>query len=395
MPTKMFLNGDEAVAHGVRLAKPNVVAAYPITPQTIVVERIADFVANGQLDCEYVYVESEHSALSNVMGASVVGARTFTATSSQGLLYMSEIVHYVGGGRLPVVMMNANRSLATPWNVFGDQRDFMSQRDAGWIMMCVENAQEAIDMTIQAYKVAEDERLYIPFIVALDGFVNTHTYENVIVPDQEQVDKFLPPLKNKYAVDFDHPISCLTSASPAWNTEMHYQKHLDMQKAIGIIEQADKDYAAITGRSYGGLYEEYRCEDAEYILVAMGSVCGTLRLVVDELRSQGFKAGFVKVRYMRPFPIKFFTELAQRPNIKAVGILDRDISFGAEGALAADVKSAMAIALKVPVTVNFIAGLGGRDLSRHNLTRMYKALEDKANGAKSDEIQFIDLRWAK
>ncbi len=339
MSKQMFLNGDEAVAYGVRLCRPDVISAYPITPQTIVVEKLSEFLAEGAMQCQYLHVESEHSAMASAMGASLSGARTFTATSSQGLAYMCEMLHYVSGSRFPIVMMNANRTLAAPWNIFGNQRDSISQRDSGWIQVYVENGQEALDMIIQAYRIAEHAQVYTPVMVNLDGFVNTHTYELVEVPDQERVDAFLPPLKSLNAVDFSEPKSYCISAGTDWNTEFRIQQQQAMDKAAEVIDEVDRAFAAAFGRGYGGTLESYRMEDAEYCLVALGSANGTIKEVVDELRAQGKKAGLVKLRFLRPFPRAFFVSLAKR--VKGVGIVDRDLSFGYEGAVASEVKSAM------------------------------------------------------
>ena len=243
----LFINGDEAVAWGSRLCRPQVISAYPITPQTITVEKLAEFVANGELDCEYCYVESEHSALATAMGACLAGARSFTATSSQGLLYMSEMLHYVSGSRLPIVMMNACRSLAVPWNIYGDQRDAISQRDAGWVQIFVENGQEALDMIMQSTRLAEHPDVYLPIMVALDGFVNTHTYEMVDIPSQEDADRFLPPFKSLNAVDFDNPRSFCITAAADWNTEFRVQQQRATLKAGELLPQIDREFFSSSG----------------------------------------------------------------------------------------------------------------------------------------------------
>ena len=386
-----FLNGDEAVAYGARLCRPHVIAVYPITPQTIVVEKISEFVANNQMKCEFIHVESEHSAMCAAMGASLVGARAFTATSSQGLAYMHEMLHYVSGSRFPVVMMNANRTLAAPWNIFGDQRDSLSQRDTGWIQVYVENGQEALDMIIQAYAIAEDERVYTPVMVNLDGFVNTHTFELVNIPEQSEVDAFLPLFKSKNAVDFHHPRSFCMTASTEWNMEFRYQQQAAMDQARGVIAEVDKRFGDQFGRGYGGMVEEVRCEDADVILVAMGSVVGTSRIVVDQLRARGLKVGLVKLRFYRPFPGEYFKSLGSK--MKAIGVIDRDISFGYEGAVASDIKSALASAGTCPKVINFIAGIAGRDITKENLEDMYNKLFRFAQGKDEKEMQFIGLRW--
>jgi pyruvate ferredoxin oxidoreductase alpha subunit len=386
-----FLNGDEAVAYGAKLCRPHVIAVYPITPQTIVVEKISEFVANNQMKCEFIHVESEHSAMCAAMGASLVGARAFTATSSQGLAYMHEMLHYVSGSRFPVVMMNANRTLAAPWNIFGDQRDSLSQRDTGWIQVYVEDGQEALDMTIQAYAIAEDDRVYTPMMVNLDGFVNTHTFELVKIPEQSEVDAFLPPFKSKNAVDFQHPRSFCMTASTEWNMEFRYQQQAAMDQARGVIAEVGKRFEDQFGRGYGGMVEEVRCEDAEVVLVAMGSVVGTSRIVVDRLRERGLKVGLVKLRFYRPFPGEYFKSLSSK--VKAIGIIDRDISFGYEGAVASDIKSALASTGAPPKVINFIAGIAGRDITKENIEDMYNKLFRFAQGKDEKEMQFIGLRW--
>ena len=386
-----FLNGDEAVAYGAKLCRPHVIAVYPITPQTIVVEKISEFVANNQMKCEFIHVESEHSAMCAAMGASLVGARAFTATSSQGLAYMHEMLHYVSGSRFPVVMMNANRTLAAPWNIFGDQRDSLSQRDTGWIQVYVENGQEALDMIIQAYALAEDERVYTPVMVNLDGFVNTHTFELVNIPDQDEVDAFLPPFKSRNAVDFNHPRSFCMTASTEWNMEFRYQQQAAMDQARGVIAEVGKRFEDQFGRGYGGMVEEVRCEDAEVVLVAMGSVVGTSRIVVDRLRERGLKVGLVKLRFYRPFPGEYFKGVSSK--VKAIGIIDRDISFGYEGAVASDIKSALASTGAPPKVINFIAGIAGRDITKENIEDMYNKLFRFVQGKDEKEMQFIGLRW--
>ncbi len=386
-----FLNGDEAVAYGAKLCRPHVIAVYPITPQTIVVEKISEFVANNLMKCEFIHVESEHSAMCAAMGASLVGARAFTATSSQGLAYMHEMLHYVSGSRFPIVMMNANRTLAAPWNIFGDQRDSLSQRDTGWIQVYVENGQEALDMIIQAYAIAEDDRVYTPVMVNLDGFVNTHTFELVNIPEQSEVDDFLPLLKSKNAIDFNHPRSFCMTASTEWNMEFRYQQQEAMNHAREVIAEVDKRFAGQFGRRYGGLVEEYRCADAEVILVGLGSVVGTSRIVVDKLRDRGLRVGLVKLRFYRPFPKEYFRDLG--PRVKAIGVIDRDISFGYEGAVASDVKSALTSAAACPKVINFIAGIAGRDITKENIEDMYDKLFRFSRGEDEKEMQFIGLRW--
>ncbi|MDR3592732.1 MAG: transketolase C-terminal domain-containing protein [Negativicutes bacterium] len=390
MTTKQFVSGDEAVALGVRLVRPHVIAAYPITPQTIVVERLSDFVEEGSLNSQYLHVESEHSAMAASIGASAVGARTFTATSSQGLLYMAECLHYASGSRLPIVMMNANRAIATPWNIFGDQTDSMSQLSVGWIQLYAEDAQEALDMVIQAYKIAEDPEVLTPVMVNLDGFVLTHTYELVEIPAEKDVERFLPPFCTSNKMDFDDPKSlCITGGSD-WYTEFRYQQHQAIGLAAAKIRQVDQDFADIFGRKHGGMVEAYRCEDAEVILVTLGSVCGTTRLVVDKMRSAGQRVGLLKLRCIRPFPHQEIRQICGQA--KAIGVLEKDIDFGCEGAVFSDVNSAFSRLPAGPETLNFIAGLGGRSIAKEDIEGMFSALLSAERGQTKDPVRFVQLR---
>jgi pyruvate ferredoxin oxidoreductase alpha subunit len=386
---KTFVSGNEAVALGVRLSRPHVIAAYPITPQTVVVERLSEFVEDGSLKSEYMHVESEHSAMSAVMGASAIGARTFTASSSQGLVYMAEGLHYASGGRFPIVMMNGNRSLALPWNIYGDQRDSLSLLDSGWLQVYVEDAQESLDMMIQAYAIAENKDVYTPVMVNLDGFVLTHTYELVDVPDQEEVDKFLPPYQTDNKMDIENPKNMAFSSSPDNNLEFKYQQHKAALNAIKVIEEVDNKFYQQFGRKHGGLVEEYRCEDAEIVLITLGSVTGTARIVVDNLREQGQKVGLLKIRFMRPFPEKEIIELAS--HVKAIGVIDKDISFGYEGTVYTNVNSALAKSGRNVLTLDFVAGLGGRDISKADIKDMFSDLREGLDGKVQNHVKFVNL----
>ncbi|MDR1976778.1 MAG: 2-ketoisovalerate ferredoxin oxidoreductase [Campylobacteraceae bacterium] len=383
---KQFLSGNEAIAHGVKLCCPNVIAAYPITPQTIVVERLSEMVESSELKSEYLHVESEYSALSALMGASAVGARTFTATSSQGLLYMCECLHYASGGRFPIVMMNANRSLALPWNIYGDQRDSLSLLDSGWIQAYAEDAQESLDMVIQAFKIAEDKRVSTPFMINLDGFVLTHTYECVLVPKQEDVDAFLPPFVTTNKMDLDNPVNMGFSSTPNDNLEFKFIQHKAMLDAKEVIKEVEADFKRAFKRGYGGLVDNYRTEDADRVLVTIGSITSTARVVVDELRQKGEKVGLCKIRYMRPFPSDEIGSL----EAKSIGVLEKDISFGFEGTVFTNVNSALIRAGKCPKTVNFIAGLGGRSITKEDIYGMFETLK---NSAPDDQrVIFVNPR---
>lgn len=386
---KIFISGDEAVAIGVKLSRPHVIAAYPITPQTITVERLSEMVEQGEMDAEYMHVESEHSAISATMGASAVGARTFTASSSQGLLYMCEGLHYCSGGRWPVVMMNANRSVALPWSIYGDQRDSLSLLDCGWIQVYVEDAQEALDMMIQAYKIAEHKDVLTPMMVNLDGFILTHTYELVDVPDQKKVDEFLPPFQTPNKMSFEEPKNLGFSSKPDDNTEFKYQQNQAMFNSVKVLTEVDQEFAESFGRKYHGMVEEYRCEDAEVVLVALGSVCGTVRVVVDKMRAEGKKVGLLKIRYMRPFPEAEIKDLARR--VQAIGVIDKDISFGYEGTVYTNVNSALSKIDKYVYKSNFIGGLGGRDITKAEIEDMYNKLYRGLENKSEEKVEFFSL----
>ncbi len=384
---RVFVSGNEAVALGVRLSRPHVVSAYPITPQTIVVERLSDFVEDQSLKAEFLHVESEHSAMAAAMGVSAVGARAFTATSSQGLLHMAECVHYASGGRFPIVMMNANRSVAVPWSIYGDQRDSLGLLDSGWIQVYVEDAQEALDMTIQAYRIAEDERVMTPFMVNLDGFVLTHTYEPVFVPNQDDVDTYLPKFETTNKMDINEPRSLCFSTTPDDNMEFKYVQHAALLNSVDIIEEVDKSFGDAFGRYYGGMTDSYMTDDAEVAIVTLGSVAGTVRTVIDEMREEGYKVGMMKIRYMRPFPEKELIDLAATTPV--LGVLEKNVSFGYEGTVYTNVNSVFTNIENSPKTYNFVAGFGGRDISKADVRQMFMELIENKKEAK--RVQFIGM----
>ena len=375
--SRQFLSGDEAFAYGVRLAKPAVISAYPITPQTVVVEKLSEFVEDGSLKSEFIHVESEHSALSCAMGVSAAGSRAFTATSSQGLLYMAECLVYASGGRFPIVMMNANRATALPWNIYGDQRDSLALLDSGWIQSYAKNAQEALDFALLSYYVAEHKKVQTPFMVNLDGFALTHTFESVEVPDQEKADKFLPPFETDNKFDFDKPVNMAFSAGPETNTFFKYKEHRAMLNVREVVTEAEERFEKIFGRKYTGLVEKYKSNDADFVIITLGSVAGLVEQVVDELRAAGKKAGLLRIRYMRPFPDLEIVEALR--NVKAAAVLEKDISFGAEGTVYTNVNSVLKkTGLDFPCS-NYIGGLGGKDISAAEIRGIFEALE-KAGG---------------
>ena len=377
---RQFLSGNEAFAYGVRLARPQVISAYPITPQTIVVEKLSEFVEDGSLKSEFIHVESEHSALSCAMGASSVGARAFTATSSQGLLYMAECLPYAAGGRFPIVMMNANRSTALPWNIYGDQRDSLSQLDSGWIQAYAENAQEALDLALMSFYIAEHKQVSTPFMANLDGFVLTHTYEVVDVPTAEQADEFLPPFETENKMSLTKPKNLGFSAGPDTNTFFKYKEHTGLLNVKKAVTEAESRFESIFGRHYSGLTENYRTDDADYILITLGSISGLVREIVDKLREQGEKAGLLRIRYMRPFPNEEIAKAVK--NAKAVGVLEKDISFGNEGTVYTNVNSALQKAgISIP-TSDYIGGLGGRNISPQEIENIFEELKQEGSAVK-------------
>lgn len=380
-----FLSGNEAFAEGIRLARPQVISAYPITPQTTIVEHLSEMVEDGRVKSEFIHVESEHSALSCAIGASAVGARAFTATSSQGLLYMAECLPYASGGRFPIVMMNANRSTALPWNIYGDQRDSISQLDSGWIQVYVEDAQESLDMALQSFLIAENKAVSTPVMVNLDGFVLTHTYETVDIPTQEEADAFLPPYQTDNKMNLEKPTNMAFSVGPDANMEFKYIQHEAMLSAKKIISEVDAKFNSIFGRSYGGLIQEYRCHDADYILLTLGSITGLARTVIDSLRDEGEKVGVIKIRFLRPFPDAEIVSAVK--GAAAIGVLEKDISFGAEGTVYTNVNSALVKGRRSIPSFNFVGGLGGRDITTANIREMFAHIK---NGGKN--IVFVGLK---
>lgn len=364
---KQVLMGNHAVSHGVRLSRAQVIAAYPITPQTHIVEELSEMCADGRLKAKFIKVESEHSAMACCVGASAAGARAFTATSSHGLALMHEVLHWAAGARLPIVMANVNRALGAPWNIFSDQTDTLAQRDTGWLQFYCESNQEALDAVIQAFRISEEVRL--PSMVVLDAFFLSHTYEIVDVPDQEMVDEYLPPYRPKFKLDVNDPHTFNSMAMPEYFMELRHKLQKAADRAIDVARRAGEEFGRIFGRNYG-LWEAYRCEDAEMIMLASGTICSTTRVVVDELRDRGVPAGMLKVRMFRPFPVEDYRKLLG--GAKKVGVIDRNVSFGMSGGFAETVRAALynGDGGKPPI-FGFIAGLGGRDVTPENIRWMF------------------------
>ena len=372
MTPARIMEGSEAIAEAVALARPQVIAAYPITPQTHIVESLARRVAEGELESQFLTVESEHSGASAVLGASATGVRTFTATSSQGLLYMAEVVFNIAGMRLPIVMTVANRALSGPLSIWNDHQDSMTLRDAGWLQLFAQTAQEAHDLQLVAYRVAEDPSVSLPVMLCVDGFVLTHAFEAVEPITRDQADLLLPPFAPWYALDPSEPVSMGTYAEPAVYTEARYAVHRAMLDSRPVLARALDDLAAITGRRYDPWLDTYRVEDADVVLVAMGTAAQTARLVVDELRGGGDAAGLVAIRTFRPFPAQEIRDALQ--TVRRVVVLDRAVSLGADGIVAGEVRAALGDRSTSVVCV--IGGLGGRDVARETLRRAFEATED-------------------
>jgi pyruvate ferredoxin oxidoreductase alpha subunit len=383
-----FLSGNDAAAAGAALARPQVVAIYPITPQTTLVERLAEWHAQGKFVCELLHVESEHSALSACMGASALGARSFTATSSQGLLYMCECLHYAAGGRFPIVLVNANRALALPWNIYGDQRDSLSQLESGWIQLYAGDAQEALDLTLQAFALAEHPEVVTPVMLNVDGFSLTHTYEPVVVPEQEAVDAFLPPFVPAFRMDLEKPLSLGFSAGPRDNTAFKIAQHKGMRRAEEVLEAIDKRFEKHFGRCRGGALETFQVEDAEAVVITLGGLGGILRDTAEALSAEGRRVGLVRLRMLRPFPDENLRRVLQ--GIPSVGVLEKNVSVGFEGTVCSQVRAALQpLGGEAPVVTGFTGGLGGRDLSIAALRGIYDRLQT-GERPRDNETVWVD-----
>ncbi|MFH0979187.1 MAG: transketolase C-terminal domain-containing protein [Candidatus Woesearchaeota archaeon] len=367
---RKVLEASEAVAQAVKLCRPDVIPMYPITPQTHMVERLADYINDGEMDALMIDTESEHSAISACIGAQAAGSRTFTATASQGLALMHEVLFIASGMRMPIVMAVANRTLSAPINIWNDQQDSISSRDSGWIQLYVESGQEALDSTIMAYKIAE--KVLLPVMICLDGFTLTHVFEPVDIPAQQKVDGFLPTYKPRYFLDPKKPITMGPIGFP--DSFMHFkeQQQEAMTEALSIISIANTEFQTRFGRSYGnGLIETYRTEDAKQAIVAMGTACGTAKVAIDELRKKGKKIGLIKIKSYRPFPRNEIIKATKKMN--AIAVIDRDISLGFEGALLTDVRSTLQ---KSKIIINgYVMGLGGKDITIQDIKKLAGQLE--------------------
>lgn len=392
MPKKV-VSGNYAAAYAAKHARVEVVAAYPITPQTSIIEKIAEFIANGEVEnLQYVPVESEHSAMAACIGASATGARAFTATSAQGLALMHEMLHWAAGARLPVVMVDVNRAMAPPWSVWDDQTDSLAQRDTGWLQFYAENNQEVYDGVLMAFKIGEHEKVNLPVMVVESAFILSHTYDVVDMPEQEEIDEFLPPRKPLYTLtDFENPFSVGALGTPADYYEFRYKIAKAMEEAKKVIKEVGKEYGERFGRDYSQMIELYKTDDAEIVFMGMGSLMGTVKEAVDMLRNEGYKVGAAKVRWFRPFPKEELYELAK--NVEGIAVLDRNFSFGQEGILFNEAKGVLYNTDAKPIMKNYIVGLGGRDITVNDVKAIAKNMKEILQKGKLDrEIEWYHLK---
>ena len=379
------LEGSQAVAKAIAMCRPEVISAYPISPQTHIVEALSDMVRTGDIDpCEYLMVESEFGAMSACIGASAVGARTYTATASQGLLFMAEALYNASGLGLPIVMTLANRAIGAPINIWNDHSDSMSQRDSGWIQLFVESNQEAVDVHIQAFRLAEEVSL--PVMVCMDGFILTHAFEQVDLPEQDQVDRYLPAFEPRQMLDPADPMTIGAMVGPEAFTEVKYLMHAKQIQSLDLIPGIAADFTAEFGRESGGLVRSYKADDAETIVVALGSVLGTIEDVVDELREEGVKIGALSIKCFRPWPIDEVRQALSQA--KRIIVIEKAFAVGAGGIVGQNVR--LALSGLGPVVHDVVAGLGGRPITTQALRALFDdVLEDRM---EPDRLHFLGLK---
>lgn len=386
------VEGSEAVALAVKACRPQVISAFPISPQTHIVEGLARMVADGELDAEYVRVESEFSAASVLAGAAAAGSRSYTASSSQGLILMTEVLYASVGMRLPFVITGVNRSISAPITIQVDHQDTISLRDSGMIQFYVESAQEAYDMHVAAFKIAEHPRIQLPVMVCMDGWILTHSYERVELVAPEIVDRFLPAFRPMNALDVEDPKSWGSYAEADVLMEFRYAIQKAMQDGKPIIKQILRDWYAVCGRDHGGLIETYRTEAADIVLIAMGSVAGTIKDTIDDLRARGKKVGLVKIRCYRPFPHEDIWQAVQ--GAKAVAVMDANFSMGSAGAVSMDLKAKLYGRPDAPLVVDYIAGYGGREINPKTIEQIVLQTENALAEPSWREPVWVDLNPA-
>ena len=390
MAKRVGMEVSIAAAEAVALCDVDVIAAYPITPQTHIVEHLSELVADGHLDAEFIPVESEHSAMSCCIGSSAAGARTFTSTSSQGYALMSEICYIAAGLRLPIVMVTANRALSAPISIWNDHADMMMSRDTGWIQTVAENGQEVLDLIFHAFRVAEDHRVLLPIIVNLDGFILSHMIEPMILPDKDEVAKYLPPYKPKLRLDPNDPLTMGPVGMPEVYTESKKAHDEVLKASKAVILEAWKEYGDLFGRYYHPV-ETYKTEGAETILISMGSISETAMTAIDAMRAAGKKVGLVRLRLWRPFPTEEL--LAALKGAKQVAVLDRALALnGVCGPLCAEVKAVLYDQASQPHVQNYIVGLGGRDVTVQNFVEMADSVAEAAKRGAAMGYEIINVR---
>ncbi len=388
---KKMITGNYAAAYGAKLARVRVIPVYPITPQTTVIEKLIEFISQKEMEAEFIPIESEHSAMAAAIGAEATGVRAFTASSSQGIAYMHENLWVASGLRLPLVMVMVNRTMNPPIAGAPDLSDSLSQRDTGWLQIYVENAQEILDMVIQAYRIAEDKSVLLPVAICYEGMVISHFLEAVDIPDQNLVDKFLPPYQPEHVLlDTRRPMHIFI-ASDDYLPEYRYQQEVAMENAKKVIEDVDQEFKKLFKREYGGLLATYMMEDAEVVIVSMGNICGTVRMAVRELRKDGIQAGAVKLRVFRPFPKEAISSILH--NSKLVIMLDRAVSSGFGGIVYPELSAALSNTEPHPYLQDYILGLAGRQVTVANLVSLIKkSLMDYRESSMGKSIQWIDVR---
>lgn len=382
---KKVIEGSMAVAEAVKACRPHVISAYPITPQTHIVEDLSQFVADGELKAQFVNVESEFGAASVILGASATGARAYSTTTSQGLLLMTEVLFNIAGLRFPVVITCANRAISAPINIWNDQQDAMTIRDSGWIMLFAEDNQEAADMHLQAFKIGEHPEIMLPVMVNMDGFILTHAFEPIEFLDQKMADEFLPPFKPELYLTTKNPLTFGVLAEPDWYTETRYGLQKAILASTDMIEEVADQFKKKFGRYQGGLVEKYRLDGADTVIVSMGSVVGTIKEVVDSLRDKGKKVGVLKIRAFRPFPKDAIYDALK--NVKNVIVIEKAISLGATGILYDEIKAALYGRASQPKVSGFIAGLGGRDIPQESIMKVIEKGEKEV-----PDNAFVDLK---
>ena len=377
---KDFMSGNDGVAYAVRLCRTPLIAAYPITPQTSIYERLSGWEASGQLKGIMMRTESEHSAMASCIGASLTGVRTFTATSSQGLALMHEMLHFAAGCRLPIVMVNVNRIISAPWGFWADHLDSLSQRDTGWIQFYVENGQEALDTVIQAYRIAE--QVCLPVMICLDAFFVSHFVEPLDIPEQEQVDAFLPPLDLPHRFDVDKPGFLVPVVSSENYRHYKYSAQMGMNSVKEIAASVDREFGMKLGRNYG-ILESIMVDDADVVVVTTGSMTSTARLAIGKMREEGRKIGLLKLRVFRPFPVEAIQKaLAGR---KRIAVIDRNFSVGGGGIFCQELKAALVHSPDHPLVFSYIAGIGGTDVTPETIQKIALATLEKSEPADVPE----------